>query len=333
MSVAPAMIDGSGMNPIPPFNPHGTPPSADLDSTERLAVVTTEDQPLGMILDTMRLGRTSPTTFAGRSLPQFSGRIYGGQALAQAIVAAEDTVPDDGDGLRQLHSVHGYFLRPGKADKDVQLAVEELHDGRSFSTRRTHVFQDHKPILSLINSYQESQPGVEHASQAPQSPDPESLPSAIELFDSHDHPVAKFMSSTAAFDIRHVGSNLYVQPDPQARPNQQLWMRARSPIPPGMTQLQHRALLAYGSDQVLLEPALRRHGLCWRTEGLSVASLDHSMWWHRDVNVGQWLLFDQYSPSAQGGRALASAKVFSTDGTHVATIQQEGMIRIPKVTK
>jgi acyl-CoA thioesterase-2 len=299
--------------------------------TDEIAMPSSSSEQMRLILDSLRLTRTGEDTFAGDSLPQLSGRIYGGQVLAQALVAADDTLPAPGpdDGPRQLHSVHGYFLRPGSTADGVTLAVERLHDGRSFSTRRTHAFQSGKPILSFISSYQVDQPGGEHALAAPDAPAPEDLPSAIDLFESLDHPVAKFMSSTAAFDIRHVGRSLYVGPDPERSDHQMLWMRARSPLPEGTSQLIHRALLAYACDQVMLEPALRRLGLSWRTKGMSMASLDHSMWWHRELKVDDWLLFDQRSPSAQGGRALGSATVFDRHGRHVATIAQEGMLRVP----
>ncbi|MGC5615953.1 acyl-CoA thioesterase [Georgenia sp. Z1491] len=302
--------------PPPPGARHGVLDVPDSDSAQ-----------MRQILDSLRLERTGPDSFAGGSLPQLSGRIYGGQVLAQALLAADDTLTDDGP--RYLHSAHGYFLRPGRSQDGVTLAVEQLHDGRSFSTRRTHAFQHGKPILSIISSYQKSQPGLDHHDPAPQAPDPETLPSAIDLFESVDHPVARFMSSTAAFDIRHVGGNLYLGPDPDRAERQMLWMRARTPLPESTSQLLHRALLAYACDQVMLEPVLRRQGLAWRSEGLSMASLDHSMWWHREVRVDEWLLFVQRSPSAQGGRGLGTAEVYDRSGALVSSIGQEGMVRVP----
>ncbi|MFH5822385.1 acyl-CoA thioesterase [Georgenia sp. AZ-5] len=311
-----------------PDHPMLTPAVA-ATTDDVLAVPVTAAEPLASVLRTLRLERLEEDHYSGVSLSQLNGRIYGGQVLAQGIVAAGDTLVVDDDGTRQLHSVHGYFLRPGKLDLPITFAVERLHDGRSFSTRRTHALQQGRPILSMISSWQEDQPGRDHAETAPEAPDPETLTSAIELFDSVDHPVAKFMSSIAAFDIRHVGQSVYMRPTAERTDTQMLWVRARTPLPDGVTQLQHRALLAYACDQVMLEPVLRRHGLSWRTKGLSVASLDHSMWWHRPVAVDDWLLFVQHSPSAQGGRGLGIAKVFDRSGDHVATIAQEGMVRVP----
>ncbi|MGC5628784.1 acyl-CoA thioesterase [Georgenia sp. Z1344] len=308
--------------------PSVPPPPGDRSGV--LDVPSSDSEQMRRILDAMRLERTGDDTYAAESLPQLSGRIYGGQVLAQAILAADDTLVDDGDGPRLLHSAHGYFLRPGNADHGVTLAVERLHDGRSFSTRRSHAFQGGKPILSIIFSFQETQPGLEHHDPAPDAPDPETLPSAIDLFESVDHPVARFMSSTAAFDIRHVGPSIYLGPDPDRSDTQMLWMRARAPLPEGSSQLLHRALLAYACDQVMLEPVLRRQGLTWRTDGLSMASLDHSMWWHRELRVDDWLLFVQRSPSAQGGRGLGTAEVYDRSGALVSTIGQEGMVRVPE---
>ncbi|MFC7405167.1 acyl-CoA thioesterase [Georgenia alba] len=287
-----------------------------------------DEEPLGSVLRALRLTPVGGDEFTGTALPQLTGRIYGGQVLAQAILAAAETLP--AGAARALHSVHGYFLRPGKVEEPIGFAVERLHDGRSFSTRRTHALQQGRPILSLISSYQEDQPGREHASAAPSAPDPDGLPSALEMFGGMDHPVAKFLSSTAAFDVRHVEPDIYLRPAQDPTDRQMLWMRTRSPLPDGLSQLQHRALLAYACDQVLLEPVLRRHALSWRSEGLSVASLDHAMWWHRPVDVGDWLLYVQESPSARGGRGLGLARVFDRAGAHVATIAQEGMVRVPE---
>lgn len=302
-----------------------TPPSSDV-----LDLPTDAEGPLGHLLRALRLERTGPNTFVGPTLPTIQQRVYGGQVLAQAIIAAADTVPAAGEGARSPHSVHGYFLRPGSLDHPVEFAVERLHDGRSFSTRRTHALQQGTPILSMISSYQVDQPGRDHGSVAPAAPAPESVPSALETFEQVDHPAAQFMVRTAPFEIRHVGGDLYLDTGEERTDQQLLWIRARSELPAGLSQVHHRALLAYACDQVMLEPVLRRHGISWRTRGMSLASLDHAMWWHRPVNVGQWLLFAQESPSAHGGRGLGTARVFTEDGTHVATLAQEGMVRVPE---
>ncbi|QCB94069.1 acyl-CoA thioesterase [Cellulomonas shaoxiangyii] len=267
----------------------------------------------------------TPDLFHARSLAQPGGRVFGGQVLAQALLAAGRTVPAD----RLPHSLHGYFLRPGDVRKPIALTVERLRDGRSFTARRTHALQDGQPILSMIASFQEDQPGVAYAEEMPADvPAPEDVVSALDQLEGIDHPVAKFWTQEAAFDVRHVGGSLYLGADPEPGLGRQMvWMRSRTPLPGG--QLLHRALLAYACDQVMLEPVLRRTGRSWAAPGLAMASLDHAMWWHRDVRVDDWLLYVQSTPSAQGGRGLGAARVFTRDGTLVASVAQEGMVRLP----
>ena len=290
-------------------------------SPDRPAYDDTEPDPLGELLTYLDLRPDGQDTFLGRSVPQVHGRVYGGQVLGQSMVAAAATVPPG----RLAHSVHGYFLRPGDLEEPITFTVERLRDGRSFSARRVHALQFGKPILSMMGSFQEVQEGIEHAEPAPRVPGPEDLTSAVEQFRAIDHPLAQHFYRTFAFDVRHVEGGLFLGPAEQPTPAQHLWMRARGHVPGD--QGRHRAILAYACDQVMLEPILRAHGLSWRRRGMSVASLDHAMWWHRDVDINDWLLYAQDSPSAQGGRGLGTAKVYTRSGELVATIAQEGMVR------
>lgn len=288
--------------------------------------MTIEPDPTAPVLDILRLEEDpgTPDQFTGRSLPQPSGRVFGGQVLAQALLAAGRTVTDG----RLPHSLHGYFLRAGDVREPITFAVERLRDGRSFSARRTHALQGGEAILSMITSFQEQQPGLDYADPMPAGiPGPDEVPSALELLGGIDHPVAKFWTQEAAFDVRHVDGAIYLGPPTKATGQQAVWFRSRGPVPDD--QLLHRALLAYACDQVMLEPILRRAGRSWVTRGLSIASLDHAMWWHRDVRVDDWLLYVQSTPSAQGGRGLGAARVFTQDGTLVASVAQEGMVRFP----
>ncbi|WP_062310470.1 acyl-CoA thioesterase [Demequina rhizosphaerae] len=273
------------------------------------------------VLDLRRFGDTS---FEGDSLPMPGGRVFGGQVLAQALLAAGATVPDD----RFAHSLHGYFLRAGDAAHPIQFEVEVLRDGRSFSARRTHALQNGRPILSMIASFQVEQEGPEHAVTMPEVPGPDTVRSGIEvLAPFQGHPSADFWLTEAPFDVRHVEGSLFLGPDKRPKQYQTAWMRLRGPIEG--SDLMHRALLAFGSDQVMLEPLLRRHGASWVTPDISFASLDHAMWWHRPARADEWLLFVQDSPTAQGGRGLTGTWIFSEDGRLVASAAQEGMIRLP----
>ena len=276
------------------------------------------------VLRALDLADAGDDTFTGASLPQPNGRVFGGQVLAQALVAAGRTVA----GGRLPHSLHGYFLRAGDVREPIGFGVERLRDGRSFTARRTHALQGGVPILSMIASFQEEQVGLEYADAMPAGvPAPDDVPSAFDLLGGIDNAFARAWSHESAFDLRHVSGAIYLGPDPEPSGAQTVWVRARSAVPDD--QLLHRALLAYACDQIMLEPVLRRSGNAWTTRGLSIASLDHAMWWHRDVRVDEWLLYVQSSPSAQGGRGLGAARVFAQDGTLVASIAQEGMIRVP----
>ena len=280
--------------------------------------------PLRTVLDVLDVSRVDDDTFLGTSLPQPGGRVFGGQVLAQSLLAAARTVPDE----RLPHSVHGYFLRAGDVRKPITFSIERLRDGRSFSARRTHALQDGEPILSMTTSFQVPQPGLDHADGPPSTtPDPESVPSALDLLRDADSPLTRFWTQTAAFDIRHVEAPIYAGPGEVVTDRQMVWMRARGRV--DGPEVLHRALLAYACDQVMLEPVLRRHGRSWATPGLSIASLDHAMWWHRPVRVDEWLLYVQWAPSAQGGRGLGGARVHAADGSLVASIAQEGMVRVP----
>lgn len=276
------------------------------------------------LLAVLDVERVSDTSFVGRSERKTGQRVFGGQVLAQSMLAAARTVEPD----RLPHSVHGYFLRSGDVDKPITFEVENMRDGRSFSARRTHALQDGLPILAMTTSFQVDQAGLDHQRPGPHDvPGPDDVPDGIGALAAQGHPVAKFWTRTSAFEIRHVERNLYSGPDPEPSDRQLVWMRARSPLPDD--DLLHRALLAYACDQVMLEPILRRHGESWETPGLSIASLDHAMWWHRPARVDEWLLYVQDSPSATGGRGLGAARIYTRDGAHVATAAQEGMVRIP----
>jgi acyl-CoA thioesterase-2 len=276
-------------------------------------------------LEALTLRRLGPTTFEGDSLPVPGGRVFGGQVLGQGVIAAGHTVDED----RHIHSLHGYFLRAGDATKPIRFEVELLRDGGSFSTRRVHALQDDRPLLSMITSFQLQQDGPEHSVTMPEVPGPETLPSGIDVLRPFEgDPMADFWLKEAPFDVRQVEGSLFYQADPRPKPYQTAWMRVREPL--DVSELTHRALIAFAADQVILEPLLRRHGLSWTTKGLSFASLDHAMWWHRPARADEWLLFVQDTPTAQGGRGLTGAWVFTEDGRLVASIAQEGMLRLPK---
>lgn len=269
--------------------------------------------------------RTREDIFTGPSQWQPLGRVFGGQVLAQSLVAAMRTVPDD----RIVHSMHGYFLRPGDVNQPITFSVDRIHDGRSFSTRRTQAYQSSVPILSMIASFQDEDPGLEHQATVPDGiPDPESLPSASETLAGIDHPIASFWAKERAFDMRHVPSPVYFSVEGERVPHQAVWLKAVGRLPDDRNL--HRAALAYASDYSILESVMRNHGVTWSTPGIKVASLDHAMWWHRFGRVDEWMLYVQESPNAIGGRGLSTGRIFTRDGVLLASVAQEGMLRVPR---
>jgi len=267
--------------------------------------------------------RTTEDIFTGASHPMPSGRIYGGQVLAQTLIAAERTLPED----RAVHSMHGYFLRPGDATQGITIAVDRIHDGRSFSTRRSQAYQNGVPIFSMIASFQDHDPGLEHAVAMPDGvPEPEGLVPDEDSVVGLPEGTRRMLTDRAA-DIRHVEGPLFLPSEGARVPRQAVWMRLRAPLPDDRRL--HRAALAYLSDMTIQESILRAHGAYWALPGLKVASLDHAMWWHRPARVDEWLLYLQESPNARGGRGLAQGHIFTRDGVLVATVAQEIMIRVP----
>jgi acyl-CoA thioesterase-2 len=286
------------------------------------------DDPLQSLLSTLDLAPAGivggQDVFTGGSQPEPLGRVFGGQVAAQALVAAQRTV----GGGRDVHSLHSYFLRPGDLTIPITFTVDRIHDGRSFATRRTQASQDGVPIFSMIASFQTPDEGLDHQVDMPSGlPEPDDVPSDAELLSAVDNPVARSWARRP-FDMRHVPSPVYFSVEGDHVAHQAVWLRATGPMPDDADL--HRAALLYASDYTLLEPIYRRHGIAFVTPGLKAASLDHAMWWHRPARVDEWLLYVQESPNAVGGRGLSLGRIYDRAGTLVASVAQEGMVRVPR---
>lgn len=291
------------------------------------------ENPLAEMIATLDLEATGDAangedTFVGPSQWMPHGRVFGGQVLAQCVVAATRTVA----AARRIHSLHGYFLRPGDINQPITFSVDRLRDGRSFSTRRVQAFQNSEPIFSMIASFQDDDPGLEHQDEFPTDiPQPESLPSAAEMIGDNPHPVAQYWARARPFDMRHVPSPIYFKVEGAHVAHQAVWIKSLGEMPDDAHL--HVAAMAYASDYSILESIYRRHGIAWSHPGLKSASLDHAMWFHRAGRVDEWMLYVQESPSAQGGRGLSLGRIFSRDGKLLATIAQEGMVRVPEISR
>ncbi|HKJ12785.1 MAG TPA: acyl-CoA thioesterase II [Ornithinimicrobium sp.] len=291
----------------------------DLDREGSTTISVTSPEGLGE-----DLGRSHGDVFLGRSQPQPHGRVFGGQVLAQSVIAAGRTVDDVTQTARPIHSMHGYFLRPGDDHRPIRFLVERMRDGHSFSARRVHAIQDGRILLSMITSFQDEAEGLDHQHEMPRVHGPDGLRSDAEILAEIDHPTAQQLARRAV-EIKHVEGPLFTQVAEQTA-QQHVWFRIPRALPDD--RLLHAALLAYASDYSLLEPILRRHGLVWGDPRLRPASLDHAMWFHRSPRADDWILYRQASPSSQNGRGLGHGLMFAADGTLMASVAQEGMVRL-----
>jgi acyl-CoA thioesterase II len=249
-------------------------------------------------------------------------RIFGGQVIAQALMAAYRTVEE-----RHCHSLQAYFIRPGDPKIPVLYQVERSRDGKSFATRRVIAIQHGEQILNLAASFQVAETGFEHADPMPAAPDPETVPTeiqrAVEAGERWPEPFREAIMRERSIDILRVDPVDPVAPQP-APPKQQVWFRAAGPVPSDVAM--NQAIIAYASDMSLLSTCARPHGHTWMT-GLQMASLDHAMWFHRPSDLTSWHLYDQESPSASGARGFNRGAIYAANGTLVASVAQEGLIR------
>ena len=262
--------------------------------------------------------------FRGRQPDTQLQRVFGGQVAAQALAAANHTVPD----RYQVHSLHSYFLRPGDTSVPIVYDVEGVREGRSFATRRVLARQHGRPIFAMTLNFQVPEPGLDHQDPMPVVPAPEDCPSLAELSPDSGRDSAEWQREWAALEVRHAGNS---RPsggieDVSVAARVRMWIRVNGSLPDD--PLSHTAAFTYSSDMTLLGATLVPHGLYIGSPGMQAASLDHSIWFHRPFRADEWWLYDQVTPSASGGRGLAIARVFSRDGRLVASVAQEGLIRL-----
>jgi len=284
------------------------------------------DSALTRLLALLDLEKTDENLFVGLSPDEPAQRVFGGQVLAQALVAAMRTVAPG----RSCHSFHAYFLRPGDPKVPIQYQVDRSRDGGSFTARRVVALQRGAQIFILAASFQKEETGFEHQSSMPIVPDPESLEDQqqVLLRDPGLTPAMRqWVARERPFETRSVlGRGPFGNSgDRPARPPvDHIWLKTRGPVPDdGDIQ---RVLLAYVSDMSLLDTSLLPHGKSIFSD-IQVASLDHAMWFHRPFRADDWLLYAQDSPSASGGRGFNRGAIYRRDGTLVASVAQEGLIR------
>ena len=286
--------------------------------------MTDGEHTIAELLGLVRLEQLEVNLFRGTSRDIGTDRVFGGQVLAQALIAANQTVED-----RLVHSLHAYFLRAGDHESPIVYNVDRSRDGRSFTARRVVAIQHGRPIFTLAASFQLEQEGVEHQFDMPEAPKPEDLSASpvisAEQLEKTPQKLRRWFTRFGPFEFRPVIDQNPIEPVPKP-PFKRFWFRLKGEM--DEDQPMHRALLAYASDFHLIGTITLPHGMSFIKGNVVMASLDHAMWFHREVRVNNWLMYDWDSPSASGSRGLARGMIFDRKGDLVASTAQEGMIRM-----
>jgi len=281
---------------------------------------------IGELLTILDLEKLEHNLFRGRSPNVEWQRVFGGQTIAQALVAAQRTVEPD----RHVHSLHGYFMLPGDTKVPIVYEVDRIRDGGSFTTRRVVAIQHGQAIFSLEASFQVEERGLDHQMPMPRDvPEPDTLMSQralLEKFgDAVPDGIRRYWERDRPIEMRPVMLKHYTSRE-KLDPQQNMWIRTTGPVP--ADRCIQAAVLAYLSDMTLLDTSTFAHGRAIFDRDIQAASLDHAMWFHRPCALDDWLLYAQDSPSSQGSRGFTRGSLFSRDGTLIASVAQEGLIRL-----
>ena len=270
------------------------------------------------LVELLDLESIDDNLFRGAQMPTSRPIVFGGQAAAQALVAASRTVPD---GFA-VHSLHSYFLQPGDPSAPTIYDVDNLRDGRSFLTRRVIAQQHGRPIYAQTASFHKEEPGLEHEEPMPEVPDPEDCRPVSRRTRDELH-----ADQWSVADIRVIGSSAVggLEDDPSRPGRQRVWLRVSSPLPDD--PFWHAAAFTYLSDMTLAGATLSAHGLSFGSGEVFLASLDHTVWFHRPFRADEWWLYDQHSPATANGRGLVLARVFQPGRGLVASVAQEAVLR------
>jgi acyl-CoA thioesterase-2 len=276
------------------------------------------------LIASLALERIEVNLFRGIGPKDNGDHFFGGHVIAQALLAAYETVPD-----RICHSLHAYFIRPGNVHIPVLFEVDRARDGGSFTTRRVIAIQNGEQIFNLAASFQIPREGLEHQFPMPEVAGPETLEDeaaiAAKLEGKISERQLEHMRRPRPIDVRWVQGGPFSKRR-TTEPRKQVWMQAKTPIGPDVHLQQ--AMLAYASDMAFMETALRPHGINWQTPGLQSASLDHAMWFHQPFDFNEWMLFDQDSPATSQGRGLVRGEMYTHGGKLVASVVQECLMHI-----
>lgn len=281
---------------------------------------------MGEVLKILDVEALELDLYRGVSPKERFQRVFGGQVIGQAMVAAARTVEEGAD--RPAHSLHCYFLRPGDPKVPIIYKVDRIRDGRSFTTRRVVAIQHGKEIFTMAASYHIREDGLEHQIDMPDVPGPDDLKNETELrtamIDKMPEEMREHFTREQPLEMRPVNPKDMINPK-KGPPYFNVWFRATAPVP--KEEILQQCVLAYASDMTLLDTSTIPHGISWFSGRVQSASLDHAMWFHHPVNVNEWMLYAQDSPSATGARGFNRGSIYTQDGKLVASVVQEGLIR------
>ncbi len=279
---------------------------------------------LDEVLELLDLEPIEVNLFRGRSPATRTQRVFGGQVIGQALVAAYRTVED-----RFCHSLHAYFLRPGDPKAPILYEVDRSRDGKSFTTRRVVAIQHGRPIFNMAASFQVYEEGFEHQMDMPNVPKPETLKTESELMQEMAHTLPEkirpYLLADRPIERRPVNPRSIFNAE-KMEPFQNIWIKANGTLPDDVPL--HQCVLAYASDMSLHDTATLPHGVNGWEDNLQMASLDHCMWFHRPFRADEYLMYTHDSPSTQNARGLSRGSIYSEDGVLVCSVAQEGLLRL-----
>jgi len=285
----------------------------------------TPEAQVEQLIDLLTVEEIDTDLYRGSRQPGGVGRVFGGQVIGQALQAAQCSVEDG----KAAHSLHAYFMRPGDEDHPIIYRVVRDFEGRSFATRRVIAMQKGKPILNMAASFQLPAEGLHHQDAMPDVPDPDTLRSERdlrqEIEDQVPEKLRRFFLRARPIEIRPVSPRSWFRPEKQAA-RQNSWFRVAAPLPDDPAL--HRAMLAYATDMTLLGTCMMPHGVGWMDGKVQTASLDHAVWLHEPFRFDEWLLYSTDSPWSGHSRGFNRGQIFSRDGRLVASVTQEGLIRV-----
>ncbi|ALG85089.1 acyl-CoA thioesterase [Gordonia phthalatica] len=283
----------------------------------------TNSADLAKLIELLDVERVDDDLFIGQHPDQVMARTFGGQLLGQGVVAAGRTIVK---GNPPVHALHAHFIRGGDVTKPLEYHIDRYRDGRAFANRQVTAKQDGEVIFTMLVAFQDNSAGLEHAVEIPEVPYPEELPKIDEHFKGYEDKIEAFVNALHPVDIRFANDPTWVMKGTGEKLNHnRAWMKADGKLPDD--PLMHVGAMAYSSDTTVLDSIITTHGLSWGIDRLFAATVNHSMWFHREFRFDEWMLYATESPVAAGSRGIGSGRFFMRDGTLATSVVQEALIK------